>query len=101
MITKKMNEYYLGEKYPGVYFTQREVDCLVQLLSGHTIASAAEVLDLSPRTVEFYVKNMRMKTGVQTKVDLLKVVHDINFVDKISAQSSQVSIQLDKIFPDS
>ena len=73
--------YYLGKEYPDVYFTQREMDCLVQLLNGHTLAGTAEILSLSPRTVEFYVKNMRMKLGVQSKIELLKKIRKMDFIE--------------------
>lgn len=87
MSERVSNEYYLGGDYPGIYFTQREVDCLMQLLTGHTIVSAAAVLELSPRTVEFYVKNMRMKVGVQTKVELLQVVREIDFISQFGVRT--------------
>jgi len=82
MDEKNIKNYYLGEDYPGIYFTRREVDCLMCLLDSHTIVSAATILELSPRTVEFYVKNMRMKIGVKTKSDLLKKIRKMGFMNR-------------------
>lgn len=82
MSRKKLKNYYLGNDYPGVYFTQREMDCLVHLIEGHTVSSAAAILELSPRTVEFYVKNMRMKMGLPTKSALVKKIREMDFVNR-------------------
>lgn len=63
--------HYLGEQYPNVYYTRRELECLHYLMKGYTITKTADHLQLSHRTVEFYLKNMRMKVGAQSKEDLL------------------------------
>ena len=89
MSESNIKNYYLGEGYPGIYFTQREMDCLIKLLNGHTIASAAKVLSLSPRTVEFYVKNMRMKIGVTSKRELLKKVRKMSFLHYYDAEKAR------------
>jgi len=75
--------FYLGEEYPGIYFTKREVECLVYLLEGHTLVSAAGEMGLSPRTVEFYVKNMRLKMGVHNKAELVKKIRKTDFVKHV------------------
>ncbi len=72
--------FYLGEAYEGVYFTKREAECLMHMLQGNTIVATAKMLQLSPRTVEFYVKNMKMKIGVTTKAQLLQKVEHTDFV---------------------
>lgn len=70
----KTPAYYLGEEYGDLYFTQREVEALHYLLQGKTIAQVGHVLGLSARTIEFYLKNMKLKVGVKTKVELLEIV---------------------------
>jgi DNA-binding NarL/FixJ family response regulator len=42
----KKTTYLLGESFPNIYFTQREVDCLKLLIQGNTINSIGEKLDL-------------------------------------------------------
>lgn len=76
---KKMT-YLLGEAYPNIYFTQRELDCLNLLIQGHTISGIGEKLDLSKRTVEFYLKNMKMKLGCTTKSKLIETVVKSNLL---------------------
>jgi len=72
--------YYLGDEYEGVYFTKREAECLLYLVEGNTIVKTALIMGLSPRTVEFYVKNMKMKIGVTTKVQLLQRIERTDFM---------------------
>lgn len=78
------NNYYLGDEYPDVYFTQRETECMVLLLRGMTITAVAEELGLSPRTVEFYVKNMKMKIGCSSKSELVEKVARSKFLQQLN-----------------
>lgn len=51
--------------------TQREIQCLEYMLLGHSMKSVANLLDLSPRTVENYFSNIKLKTGYTSKSELL------------------------------
>ena len=84
--TLQAKQYYLGGVYAGIYFTRREAECLYYLLRGMTIAATAIQLELSPRTVEFYVKNMKRKLQVKTKFDLMECLHAINFLRVLEAE---------------
>jgi len=94
MKCRRAQKYYLGTQYPGVYFTQREVDCLMQLLSGYTIIDIANTLLLSLRTVEFYVKNMRTKVAVSNKSELIKKIRKINFLNQREFQYNRPSFDV-------
>ncbi len=72
--------YSLGERYAGIYFTRREAECMILLLRGKTINGVANVLNLSPRTVEYYIKNMKAKVGCRTKFELVDLVHASDFM---------------------
>lgn len=72
--------YGLGEKFKDVYFTKREADCMTRLLRGKTIEGVAKELDLSPRTVEFYIKNMKKKLNCKTKFELIDLVLESDFL---------------------
>lgn len=80
---KKLVAYGLGLKYGDIYFTKREAECMVLLLKGKTIDGVAKLLQLSPRTVEYYVKNMKAKIGCRTKFELIDLVHDSDFLKNI------------------
>lgn len=75
--------YGLGPKYEGVRFSQREAECMVQLLKGKTVYKVAEAVHLSPRTIEYYLKNMKAKLGCRTKFELVELVADSDFLKNI------------------
>jgi len=77
---KPITMYALGEMYTGIYLTRREAECMRYFLQGKTIVGAAEQLNLSPRTVEFYVKNMKIKLDCATKDDLVRKVRETDFL---------------------
>ena len=79
--------YFIGEAFEGIYFTRREAQTLFHLLKGKTIPEVGRSLDLSARTIEFYVKNMKLKIGVKSKAELLDklrhtdIIKQLNFFD--------------------
>ncbi len=82
--------YYAGGNYADIYFTRREAECLYYLLRGMTITATAAQLELSPRTVEFYVKNMKRKLQVKTKYDLMECLHEVRFLRTLEAEMQAV-----------
>lgn len=81
---RELGCFYLGDDFPGVYFTRREVECLIELSKGKTINKAAVALDISNRTVEFYVKKMREKLNCGSKPELLEKAADYGLVIKLA-----------------
>lgn len=75
--------YKLGAKYGDMYFTKREAECMVWLLRGKTMNGIAAILQLSPRTVEYYIKNMKIKVGCRTKFELIDLVYASEFVKNV------------------
>ncbi|MFA6408855.1 MAG: LuxR family transcriptional regulator [Gammaproteobacteria bacterium] len=67
---RNLKKYYLGEKYKNVYLTRREAECTVWLVRGQPVKGIAKQLHLSPRTVEFYLKNVKAKLTCHSKSDL-------------------------------
>ena len=80
---RSLAAYGLGSKYGDAYFTRREAECMVLLLKGKTINSVADILELSPRTVEYYIKNMKSKIGCRTKFELVDLIYASEFMKNI------------------
>lgn len=80
---RELAVYGLGGRYKNTYFTKREAQCMVLLLKGKTIARVANSLKLSPRTVEYYIKNMKSKLGCRTKFELIDLVYDSDFIKNV------------------
>jgi DNA-binding CsgD family transcriptional regulator len=74
---------YLGEHFPGVYFTARESHCALLILRGMTVRAIAATLALSPRTVEYYVENMKSKLKVRRKPELIQVLLGSDFLSNL------------------
>lgn len=73
---RDIRSYYLGETCPNVYLTKREAECMFWIVQDYTIIETAYKIDLSPRTVEFYVKNMKLKLHCVNKKQLIrKILH--------------------------
>lgn len=54
-----------------LYFTTRENDILSYLLKGYTAKNIAAVLNISKRTVEHHIENMKHKSCCDTTVELI------------------------------
>lgn len=73
-------KFFLGSPYENIYFTGREAQVMVYLIQGKTIGAAAAILNLSPRTIEFYVKNMKSKLACRTKSELIGKIFESDFI---------------------
>ena len=69
----------LGKEIKGEYFSAREIDIIQHVFQGKTLREIAEILVLSPRTVESYFENIKAKAGVRTKSQLIQYVHAMVF----------------------
>jgi DNA-binding CsgD family transcriptional regulator len=72
-------KYTLGEPLTSVYFTQREAECVMQILQGKTMQEAGDSLQLSPRTVEYYLDRIKRKLNCRKKGDIIKLVSQTDF----------------------
>lgn len=63
-----------------IKLTKRESDCARILLLGGTAKSIAHALDISARTVETHLINLKQKLGCYSKVELVKRLHDLKLI---------------------
>jgi len=82
-INGEPKKYWLGEKFPHVYFTKREAQIMSYLLSGLNTTQVAEKLELSRRTIEFYINNMKAKIKCRFRSDLVSEVQASDFSQRI------------------
>jgi len=80
---QKPKTYPLGKEYGDTYLTKREAECIIQLIQGKTIAIVAKELKLSPRTVEFYIKNIKNKMRCRTRMQMIEKALHSDFLTKI------------------
>tara|TARA_A100001015_G_C15033344_1_gene734544 strand:- start:2500 stop:2907 length:408 start_codon:yes stop_codon:yes gene_type:complete len=75
-------QYFLRGDFAHIYLTHREAQCSYYLLQGHTIKQAGKALDLSPRTVEFYLKNIKKKLSLRKKTEVLSLLASMDIIDE-------------------
>ncbi|MBA7617485.1 Oxygen regulatory protein NreC [subsurface metagenome] len=61
-----------GEKDPYQQLTGREREVLKLLVEGHTAREIADMLVVSPKTVEWYKASLMNKLNIHNKTDLIK-----------------------------
>lgn len=79
LINKYLNEIGLGnEVKKASLLTPREKECIMHILKGKSAKESAQVLDLSHRTVEHYLENVKNKFGCQFKNELFSSAERLN-----------------------
>lgn len=77
-------KFYVQDNSQGpVYFTYREAQTIWHALRGHSVKTTAVKMGLSPRTVEFYMKNMRLKIELKSKQALLAWARALGLDEKL------------------
>lgn len=66
----------------SIYLTKREYLCLFLLCKGKSTKQISWDLNLSPRSVEFYIQNCKLKFGVYNKFELINRALQIG-IDKL------------------
>lgn len=76
-------KHYLGEQFPETYLTQREAECTFWVIQGLTNKEVADKMQLSSRTIEYYLRNVRCKLNCYSKAHLIKVLKGSGFLTRI------------------
>ncbi len=71
---KSIKRYYLGDAFRDTYLTLREAETMTHLLLGKTIRDTAISMQISPRTAEFYINNIKRKLNCRTKTELISKI---------------------------
>lgn len=92
IVKRDLRYYYLHDAYPHIYFTKREAQCVFWLMHGFTITEAAYKMFLSPRTIEFYVKNMKAKLNCDSKKVLLEKIKGTQLIAQLKSEGMCVQM---------
>lgn len=79
-IGRKMR-YYLGKKYPGIFFTTQEAKCMFYCLEKLTSKKIGIMMNIHFRTVEYYRDNIRCKIAADSKKELIEKIKSTNFME--------------------
>ena len=58
--------------YPGIRLSKRQSQCLYHVLRGKSAVAIAKILGLSPKTVEYYIDEIKNKMRCQNKSELIE-----------------------------
>ncbi len=89
MFDKSFEENFLHNKFQSTKATglrlrkdgksyllsKRELECLVLLSGGNSVKQIANLLKISPRTIEGYVLSLKIKINASSRSDLIKFAH--------------------------
>ncbi len=78
----EVGRYYLPTSFKDVYLTQRQLDCVTALLEGKSAKEIGRSLNLSHRTIEFYISKIKIKFSCHTTTEL---------ISKIALMSTEIS----------
>ncbi len=67
--------YYAKDTQCPLHFTDKEIICLEHLMAGKSAKVTAHIMNISPRTVEFHINNIKEKAGCRTKLEILGKVY--------------------------
>ena len=67
-----ITQFSIRRKGSVINLSRRENECLYHLSQGLTMKKTAKLLELSPRTIEFYIKNIKHKTGLTKQSELVR-----------------------------
>lgn len=82
---------FVGQANNSTKITVREADCLLHFAKGKTISGTAKALNLSPRTVEYYLRNMKSKLKCYSKAELIEKINTNICLDNIRKQINKIS----------
>lgn len=75
LLNEKKSKYlYLGNDCGNVYLTKREVEVLRCTILGYSAKSTAKLLNISFRTVECYIDNIKLKLRCNNKRELIGLI---------------------------
>ena len=80
IVTKqKKQRYYLGDDYPDIYFTQREMQ-VISHIHHKTYKEIASIYGLSVRTIEFYMATIKYKLKCHNKKSLIEKLYRLGLL---------------------
>ncbi len=76
---------FLGNEFPGVYFTVREAE-IAQLLGDYKYYEIGDLMTISKRTAEYYSMNMKKKMRCENKRELVYVLQNSGLLEQLKEE---------------
>lgn len=98
-LKQRLESFFLGSNpRSDLRLAPKESECLFYVLRGKTVKQIAKIQNVSPRTIEDHLNNLKYKFKVQSKAELISVAIDTGFMNMLPPGmfNHQLSIVLDK-----
>lgn len=79
----EIKKYYLDGDLHNIAFSKREAECLKYLHYGKSAKEIAQLLNLSPRTVETYFNSIKTKTNSKNLLEVISKLESCSFLGAI------------------
>ncbi len=76
----RIRKYLYDDK---VKLSEREIDCLFHLINNKTAKETGDIMNISHRTVESYLENVKLKLSCNTKVELITKLKTDKYFSKL------------------
>ncbi len=76
----EVKNYIVPGQHCDISLSSRELDVIKELANGCTLKEAGKSLELSPRTVETHLNNLKSKLKLQRKTEIIKLISDLNLL---------------------
>lgn len=73
-----LNKIKLTGNNGEVIISKREFDCLKLIIKSHSFKEIGKILNISPRTVETYINNLKYKLGCETRAQVIELIISLN-----------------------
>lgn len=78
------NRFFLGAKFPDIYFTAQEAKYIYYALKGFSNKKIAKLMGLSPRTLTYYCDNIRKKIPCKNRKALIRIIIHTDFMEHLA-----------------
>lgn len=79
-------KYPLGDYFPGISLAEREAECVYLLLQNKRYKQISSEMNISLRTVETYIKNIRAKLRCNKKAEIIELIQRSAFLKYYQAE---------------
>ena len=94
------DEYYYGKNIQrntysftsNLKISSRQADCLFWLMRGKNAKEIGKILNISHRTVEKHIENMKEALNVRNKSQLIDIAYENDFIDYIPFANEDTSL---------
>lgn len=73
--------YKISNRFQDSNLSARELEVLFYLVRGKTVSDISTILQISKRTIESYIENIKAKLACSNKQELIEKALDNNFID--------------------